>query len=245
MSSSSPRPAVSDKTSDTCLSRLRAAQLGDRPLRTVTGVVPKESALEDRVERTVEISLTLSTTENHTHWNQWLQKQTESAPCFQVLLRFLRESLKGLGETKQFRFTTSPCKKVSKFQWPGFIYFWLFRFEWSYTDLQQVPLKPFLSHWVSSPSSWAHGFCMISIWSHHLVPKIPRQAWKPQDSLNKSEVNLLVCNETLKPRSSPRCSHVCIFKFIIWFKSFSFTFIFLFFILSIFSLGYSCFTLLC
>ena len=122
----------------------------------------------------MEICLTLSTTENHAHWNQWLQKQRESAPCFQVLLlQFLWESFKGLGETKQFRFTTSPCKKVSKFQWPGFIYFCLFRFEWSYTDLQQVPLKPFLSHWVSSPSSWAHGFCMISIWNHQLVPRFP------------------------------------------------------------------------
>ncbi|XP_043743373.1 uncharacterized protein LOC122683651 [Cervus elaphus] len=48
MSNSSPGPAVSDKTSDTCLSRLRAAQLGDSPLRTVTGIVPKESELGDR-----------------------------------------------------------------------------------------------------------------------------------------------------------------------------------------------------
>lgn len=67
MSSSSPGPAVSDETSDTYLSRLRAAQLGESPLRMVIGIVPKESALEDRVGRTMEICLTLSTTENHAH----------------------------------------------------------------------------------------------------------------------------------------------------------------------------------
>lgn len=136
----------------------------------VTRIVHKE-----RAGRTMETGLTLVTPlgpKNGAHWNQRLQKQTESVLCFQVLLLcFLQESFKGLGETKEFHFTTSPCKKVSKFQWPGFIHFCLFRFDWSYTDSQPFHLKPILSHRLSSPSSWAHGFCMISIWSHQLVSR--------------------------------------------------------------------------
>lgn len=87
-----------------------------------------------------------------------------------LLLQYLCESFEGLAETKQFHFITSPCKKVSKFQWPGFTHFCLFRLEWSYTDVLHFYSKPFLSHPVSSPSSWAHGFCVISVWSHQLVP---------------------------------------------------------------------------
>ena len=49
-------------------------------------------------------------------------------------------------------------------------------------------------------SSWVlHDFNMKSSAS----PQIPRWAWKPQDSLNKPEVNLLVCTETWNPDLLP------------------------------------------